>query len=307
VGVYIMRITNNLITQNIITNLQQNMQKIADLQQEISSGQKIKLIGDDPPSLWQAMSLKEKLLYTEQHNRNIDDGLLWLNEADRALDSANQILQKTQDLARAGANLDSGVVDLTALTTEVDHLIDQMLDVTNTRAGERYLFAAYHKGEKPFLKTGENEAEEVIFNPALPEEVLGLAEREILPQSTEEVSFNGQEIFLEGDIFSSLFTLRNALAEKDKEKISQCITSLSAAQDLILQARATTGAKTSRLDQVKEGLAGQQLHGQEFLTALSGTEITRATTELAACTLAYQATLASTATIGQMSLVNFLR
>lgn len=302
-----MRVTNNLITQNIIRNLQQNRQEIASLQQKISTGEKIKRLSDDPSSLWQVMSLKEKLLYQEQHNHNIDDGLLWLNEADRALDSANQILQKAQNDARAGVNLDSGAVDLTALATEVDHLIDQMLDVTNTQVGERYLFAAYHKGEKPFLKTGENEAEEVVFNPALPEVVLGLAEREILPQSTEKVSFNGQELFLEGDIFSSLFTLRNALAEKDKEKISQCITSLTNAQDLILQARATTGTKTSRLDQVKEVLAGQQLREQEFLTALSGTEITGATTELAARTLAYQATLASAATIGQMSLVNFLR
>ncbi|GAB6273893.1 MAG: hypothetical protein STSR0004_07560 [Peptococcaceae bacterium] len=306
-GVYIMRITNNLITQNIITNLQQNMQKIADLQQDISSGQKIMLIGDDPSSLWQVMSLKERLLYTEQHSRNIDDGLFWLNEADQALDSAGQILQKAQDIARAGANLDSGAVDCVALATETDHLIDQLRDVANTQVGERYLFAAYHKGEKPYLKTGENETEEVVFNPALPEEVLGLAEREILPQSTEEVSFNGQAFFLEGDIFSSLFTLRNTLVEKDKEKISQSITSLSAAQDLILQARATTGAKTNRLDQVKENLAGQQIHEQEFLTKLSGTEITRATTELAACTLAYQATLASAASLGQLSLVNFIR
>lgn len=302
-----MRITNNLISQNIIANLQQNMQKIADLQKEISLGQKIEDIGDDPSSLWQVLSLKEKLLYTEQYSRNIDDGLFWLNEADQALGRANQILQKAQDIALWGANLDSGAVDLTALAIEVDQLIDQMLDIANTPLGERYLFAAYHKGEKPFLKTGENGTEEVVFNPALPEEVLGLAEREILPQSTEEVSFNGQKLFLDGDIFSHLFTLRNALAEKDKEKISQSITSLSLAQDLILQARASTGAKTNRLDQAKENLAGQQIHEQEFLTALSGTEITRATTELAACTLAYQATLASAASLGQLSLVNFLR
>ena len=306
-GVYTMRITNNFITQNTITNLQKNMHKIADLQQEISSGQKIKCLGDDPSSLWQVMSLKGKLLYAEQHSRNIDDGLLWLNEADRALDSANQILQKAQDDARWGANLDSGAVDCEALATEVDQLIGQLLDVANTQAGERYLFSAYHKGEKPFVRQGENETEEVVLNPALPEEVLGPAERGILPQSTEEVSFNGQELFLEGDIFSHLITLRNSLAENDKEKISQSITNLSAAQDLILQARATTGAKASRLDQVKEDLAGQQIHEQEFLTALSGTEITRATTELAACTLAYQANLASAASLGQLSLVNFLR
>jgi flagellar hook-associated protein 3 FlgL len=301
-----MRITNNLITQNVITNLQQNMQKIADLQQEISSGQKIKLIGDDPSSLWQAMSLKEKLLYQEQYGRNIDDGLLWLNEADRALDSANQILQKAQDLARAGANLDSGAVDLTALATEVDHLIDQMLDVANTQVGERYLFAAYHKGEKPFVRQGENEAEKVVFNPALPEVVLGLAEREILPQSPEKLSFNGQELFLEGGIYSSLFTLRNALAEKDKEKISPCITSLTNAQDLILQARTTTGAKTSRLEFTKEQLAVRELNLKEHLSGLEGVDIAASATKLETCLLTYQATIAAGTRILQTTLVNFL-
>lgn len=301
-----MRVTNNLLTQNIIRNLQQNMQEIANLQQKISTGEKIKRLSDDPSGLWQIMSLKEKLLYQEQYNLNIDNGLLWLNEADRALESATQILQKAQDIALQGANADSGDVDLQVLATEVDSLINQMLDVANTPLGERYLFAGFHKGEKLFLRQGEGAAEEVIFNPALPEEVLGRTEREILPQVKEEVSLNGKELFIDGNIYAHLFNLKNALEAKDTVAISDCIANLRIDQDLVIQARTTAGTKANRLNLVKEKLAVQETNLYDFLAGIQGSDLAAAATELASRMLAYQATLASATKVLQTSLVNFL-
>lgn len=301
-----MRVTNNLITQNIIRDLQQNMKEIANLQQKISSGEKIKCLSDDPPSLWQIMSLKEKLLYQEQHNLNLDNGFLWLNEADRALGSATQILQEAQDIALQGANADSGTVDLQALTTEVDSLINQLLDVANTPIEERYLFAGFHKGEKPFLKQGEGDETEVVFNPDLPEEVLGKTEREILPQVKEEVSFNGKELFIDGKVFTSLFDLKNALEAKDMLAIHDCLDDLRAKQDLVIQARTAAGTRVNRLNLVKEKLSVQETNLRDFLTSLQGGDLAAAATELAARMLAYQATLASSTKILQTNLVNFL-
>ncbi|HCJ79362.1 MAG TPA: flagellar hook-associated protein 3 [Desulfotomaculum sp.] len=301
-----MRVTNNLITQNIIRNLQQNMQEIAGLQQNISSGEKIKRLSDDPSSLWQIMSLKEKLLFQEQYNLNIDNGLLWLNEADRALESATQILQKAQDIALQGANADKGDADLQVMAIEVDSLINQMLDAANTPLGERYLFAGFHKGEKLFLRQGEGAAEEVVFNPALPEEVLGRTEREILPQVKEEVSLNGKELFIDGNIFAHLFNLKNALEAKDTFAVHDCIANLSIEQDLVIQARTAAGTKASRLNLVKEKLTVQENNLHDFLAGLQGSDLAAAATELASRMLAYQATLASATKVLQTSLVNFL-
>lgn len=302
-----MRITNNIITQNIISSLQQNMREIASLQQKISSGQNIHRLSDDPPSLWQVISLKERLVSQEQYHRNIEDGLLWLNEVDRSLDSANQILQKALDISLWGANVDSGTVDLQALVTETDSLINQMLDVVNTPLGERYVFAGYHKGEKPFLRQGTETGEEIVFNPALSEEALGTTIREILPQTSEEVSFNGKELFIDSNLFAHLFDLKNALEKKDTTVIRDCMVNLTADQDLILQTRATTGAKANRLNLVKETLATQETNLQESLSSLQSADITITVTELASRMLTYQASLASATKVLQMSLVNFLR
>jgi len=297
-----MRVTTKMLAENILFNLQQNIRQTGKLYQEISSGRKISGISQNLPVLNQVMTLKEELSRQEQLNRNIDSGLLWLNETDRALDQATEILEKAETIALAGANNAAGTVDLKALAAEVDALINEMVDVANTSLNDRYLFVPFHRGVKPFVRQGDG----VILEPSLEQVAKGDSAREILPGTAVVVNVNGKEIFIDRGVFASLFNLKQALAAKDIETVRTMISDLARSREHILDARASSGAKAGWLEFTKEQLAARELNLSEYLSSLESADIAESATRLAEHLLAYQAAIAAGTKILSTSLVNFL-
>lgn len=301
-----MRVTNNMTVLYTISNLQQSIREIAGLQQKISSGQKMRQISDDPSSLWKVISLKENLACQDQYSSNIENGISWLNAADSAFDNANQVMQSALDIALSASNTGNNSTDFKAYAIKVDTLINQMLDIANTSIGDRYIFSN-SSGEKTFIRQeDQGDEEKVIVNPSIAEKIFNDSTREVLPQVSEKVNFNGQSLFIDSNVFTDLINLKNALHAKDSSAVNAQIENLTNDQNLFIQSRAEAGAKINRLDMIKTVLKDQDTNLQKSLANFQDTDITTATTELASRMLTYQATLSCTAKVLQISLLNYL-
>ncbi|HAU32297.1 MAG: Flagellar hook-associated protein 3 [Desulfotomaculum sp. 46_296] len=301
-----MRVANNMTVLNTISNLQQNIREIAGLQQKISSGQKMRQISDDPSSLWKVISIKESLASREQYSSNIENGISWLNGADGAFDSANQVMQSALDIALSASNTGNNSSDFENYTLKVNNLINQLIIVANTSVEDRYIFSN-SKGEQPFVRQEDpGGGEKVIVNPSITEKIFNDSPRKVLPQVSETVNFNGQALFIDSNVFTHLFDLKNALKAKDSSTVNAQIENLTNDQNLFIQSRSEAGAKINRLEMIKTVLEDQNTKLQKSLAGLQNTDLETATTELVSRMLTYQATLSCTAKVLQTSLLNFL-
>ena len=77
-----MRITQRSLATTSLQGLNRNMDAIAKLQQQLTSGKTINKPSDDPTGTNAAMQARQELAGATQYARNISDGLGALNQTD---------------------------------------------------------------------------------------------------------------------------------------------------------------------------------------------------------------------------------
>jgi len=147
------RVTQNLLSNIVLRNLNSNIEKLMVTQTRLSSGKRLNKPSDDPVGTATAMRLRSRLYQTDQFLRNIDRGETQLNISDAALEDMSGLLMRAQELAIAQSNTTADYKTRKAVAQEIDGLINQFVDVLNTRVGNRYIFAGYESLEAPFLQS----------------------------------------------------------------------------------------------------------------------------------------------------------
>src|SRR3954470_1016605 len=123
-----MRITQRSLAVTSLQNLNRNMEQIAKLQAQQSSGKTINKPSDDPTGTNAAMQTRQEMAGAAQYARNISDGLSLLNATDSALQNMIQQTQKVRDLTVQASN--AGAMNDTArqaIQTEVAGIRNSLL------------------------------------------------------------------------------------------------------------------------------------------------------------------------------------
>ena len=106
-GGSLMRITQRAIAQTSLIGLYANQERIAKLQQQMTSGKVISTASDSPTGTNSAMQIRKDASAVEQQARNISDGKAWLEGADSAMDAMMQQVRRVRDLTVQGLNTGS--------------------------------------------------------------------------------------------------------------------------------------------------------------------------------------------------------
>src|SRR4051812_25767768 len=117
-----MRISQKMMADNALRNIQTNQARVDALESQITSGTRITRPSDDPIGAARALSLQESLDQSTQYGRNIDQATSWLNATDSALGSVTDALARSRELAVQAANGALTPSDRTALQAEVTQL-----------------------------------------------------------------------------------------------------------------------------------------------------------------------------------------
>ena len=150
-----MRVTNKMVSDALISNIQNNMQKLARTQEQISTGSRILRPSDDPSSVSHLLAVKGNIEYNTQYMRNIDDGLSYLYTADDTLGTITDVITKAKELAVQGANGTLQVEDTTVIAYQIDKMIDHVVDLANTTIGGKYIFAGQENDQPPFTRQND--------------------------------------------------------------------------------------------------------------------------------------------------------
>lgn len=159
-----MRVTQNMIAESFMRNMYQNLSRLGEKNDQISSQKRISRPSDDPVGAALAMRLRRQLAAMDQYKSNAEDAITWLKDTEAALTNTGDILHRLNDLTIQAANGTLTEEDRQTILHEVQELKDQLLQEANSTHVDRYLFSGYHVDKQPFIK---NETGEIVLNPEI--------------------------------------------------------------------------------------------------------------------------------------------
>jgi len=294
-----MRISTRMLSDTLINNLQANLQRLEQTQNELSSGKRLRKPSDDPAAVGRALIYRTDLATGNQYLSTIQSSLDWLNANETALASMTENLQRVRELAVQGGNdtLDqNGMADIAA---EVDQLLQHMVSLGNADLRGQRLFAGLKTDANPFtLNAGPPTT--VTYNGDA-----GQMVREIDRGVTVTINIPGST-FLPA-AFTALTNLRDHLRAADSAAVRADISSVDAALGGVLAARGNVGALTNRVQAAQDRQEGLNAEIQKLLSNVEDTDFTDAITRAAAQENVYKAALGVGAKAIQSSLLDYLR
>lgn len=308
-----MRITNNMMISNMMTNVNKNLQGLSKVQDKMQTGKKFQLPSDDPIGVSKSLKYHTDLSRIEQYKRNVDDATSWMEVTESAVSQIGDILERARELTVQAANDGTNTgEDKEKVSAEIKQLREQIIKVANTKHAGRAIFSGYKTADDLIDSDGNynidlNTDEKTKYN-------VGSAD-------TIDVNVVGTELFglsnngykqdvSKGDtpemirVFDKLI---QGLDSDDVTSIDESITEIDETVSNVLSVRAKIGAKTNRLELNKNRLEDQTLSVTKLLSKNEDVDIAEVVIELKTRETVYQASLHAGARIIQPSLIDFLR
>lgn len=292
------RVTQRMMTQSSLSNLQLGLGRLAKVQEQLSTGRVINRPSDNPTGTTASMRLRSSLADQAQYSRNAQDGIGWLTQVDSALDSVTTSVKRARDLALQGANASaSGAVAREALATEVDGVKAELLSQANTKYLDSPVFGGVTAGNQAYDATGTYVG------------TLGDVNRRVADGVLVKVDVDGPSVFGNGatSAFAELDALATALRAGDQTGISNAINTLNSRIDTVTSARTAAGTRYQRLEQADQTASDAAISLDTQLSTIENADLAKTTVDLKLQEVAYQAALGATSRVMQPSLLDFLR
>ncbi len=286
-----MRVTQSMLSNNMLSNLSNSYNRLAKLQDQISTQKKFTKPSDDPVAAMMGMGYRTDLTQIQQYTRNIGEVTNWVDSTDSALNDAVSALQRIRELTVSASNGTQGEDERAAIAEEVKQLKEQLIMIGDTQIGDKYIF----NGNNTNVRPSENGFSSGQINV---EVFKGIK----IQVNTEGSSLFGDMLATGGDIDQ----LINALESNDGT-VGNFLSNLDSNINEFLSARALIGAKQNRVAMMEDRLSQQEVFAQKILSDNEDVEVEKVITEFTTQESVHQAALSIGSKIIQTSLVDFLR
>ncbi|MFE6967033.1 flagellar hook-associated protein FlgL [Agromyces sp. NPDC057679] len=269
----------------------------AELQNQATTYRKLNRPSDDPSGTANAVAIRASQAASQQHTRNIQDGIGWLTTLDSSLMSVDSLLTRARDLTIQGANDGSmSAAAKEAIASELEAIRDSLLKEANTQYQGRFVFAGTTDQSAAFEQN-------YTFN-GVPGSTV---ERRIADQKTVRVDADGQSVFGAGP--ASMFALLDGIAADLRAgvNVKSRIGEIDTYAEQVRNAQATVGSRHSNVLTSQEALATRTVELESQRSGIEDIDITKVVGDLQMQELIYQTTLSVTARATQLNLMEYLR
>jgi len=295
------RITQSMLTTNLLADLQNVTNRLAQTQNQLSSGKQITKPSDDPFGTARALQFRADLAANQQYQANVNDASGWQNATDTALGQIGNLTLRARDLLVQGANDTVGAAGRQSIAAEIDQIIESIKSVGNTTYAGRYIFAGSKTTAAPYTPGG---ADAYLGDTAS-------LQREIGPGVQMPFNVDGASVIGDGSTAGSLLATLRQISTDLKANNSTALqggdlSALDTANAAVTTMRATVGARTNRLSSALSRLQQLQESTTQLLSQTEDVDMAQATVNFSQQQVAYQAALKAGAQIIQPSLMDFL-
>jgi len=145
-----MRVTNGMMVNNLLRNLNKNISRMDKIQQQMASGKKFVNPSDDPIGVSRSLRLNTEVAAMEQYKRNAEDAQSWFSTTEMAVSNVNTILQRAKELTVQAATETNSVNERNVIAEEMKELKNQLVQLGNTTYAGSYIFSGF-KTDKPLF------------------------------------------------------------------------------------------------------------------------------------------------------------
>lgn len=298
-----MRVATNTASDSVLTLIQNLSNQQAQLQKEVSTGQKIFQPEDNPAAVGRILTLDTENRQLQQFQSNASRAL----EISQATYGGLQEIKKISDRAGEIGTLGAGAASpdaYKAYAQEVNQLIEQTIQLGNTRLRDDYLFAGTKVDTAPITATRDSSGNvtAVAYAGNTAQNSVQLSESSSITPGTDSATNSGLK-----DFINNLVSLRDALNVGTSAAVTAVQPALDSSENLIVNALSEQGAVQLRIDVSK---TQQQTRSQDLEKLVSNeadTDMATTVVKLSQTSTAYQAALASASKILQMSLLDYLK
>lgn len=139
-----MRITNSMIMNNAMTNINSNKVNVDKANNMMATGKKISRPSEDPITAVRALRLRNDLNEVSQyHEKNVEDAESWMDLTETALGNIRTAVKSMYDCYMRGSNGYLDMSDGTAIKDEIVALREEILSICNSTNAGRYLFTGF--------------------------------------------------------------------------------------------------------------------------------------------------------------------
>lgn len=327
-----MRITNNMLVNNLVYNLNQNLKTMEKLQYQLATGKKFRVPSDDPIGASKSLKFNTDISKLEQYKRNAEDAMSWMNDTEAALAEIGEVLKRAYELTVDAANGTKDDGDLLKIREEIEQLKDHLVQIANTTYSGRHIFSGYKTDEPLITVKEENGKKEIKYNIDINQDEIfqynvGVSETVLVNtlggavfgdpdvgNSGEDVENSGEDVGYSGEVTKGdtpglikvFNNLSQALEEANSERLQKAIEDLQAGMEQVLSVRSQVGAKMNRLELTVKKLDLQINNTKELLSYNEDVDIAEAIMHMSMAQNVYVSSLMTGAKIIQPSLAQFL-
>ncbi len=310
------RITNSMLVNRNLRYVYDNMDKLQRMQEQISSGKMIRIASDDPIGATQSMSIHNDIKKTEQYQRNIQNGVSFLENTSSVITQVENILLEIKTIAENASSEIVTSAEQTAFAFEVDQLLEELILSANSKFAGKFIFGGVEtlSGTRPnsapfnAVMSG-NSISQVIPNP---DGIDGAIKRMAGEGKSVIINVAGDDVFQpngtdnQNDIFATVINLRENLLANDSESIRVRIAELNTEFEQVVAQNTLAGAKVNRLDLMSEQLDDLKLIHKEHLSEIEDTDVAEAIMRLQTQDISFQSTLKASSRILGQSLLDYI-
>src|ERR1700750_3324103 len=99
-----MRITNNMVSDRVISDLQARYAQLANTQLSISTGRRVNSPSDDPIAASQERLRQSQLEGVQSAQKSVASTQSWLNQAEASVSGVTDVLARAKEIATTGAH-----------------------------------------------------------------------------------------------------------------------------------------------------------------------------------------------------------
>lgn len=221
-----MRITNHMVTSNSLRNMQKSMNRVSNLNQQVTTGKKISAPSEDPVVAIRALKLRTTCDQLDQYkNKNIKDALSWMDTTQNSIQNVYDRLQDVYYYCEQGATDTFQTKDRDTIVKELYALKDAIYREGGTTYAGRYLFSGY-KTETNLIFQDDAAKEGLSYNITeefSPDKIVpkNVVLNETTPEDLDNILGGGT---YDKPISDSVYQLRLSYSNLDKNNLSITVT-----------------------------------------------------------------------------------
>lgn len=299
------RITHNMMSTSMLSDIQRASGAMARTSGQISSGRRIDSASDDPVGATRALVLQSTLSANAGYKSAAEAARGWTETTEGALSSIVDIVQSTRELIVEANNDTLQPSDRQKLAAKLSEMLEQVKATANARYGDQYVLSGQRSDIPPYAQG----ASDTYAGDT------GTVVRTIGPNQPVQINVTGDTVLggTPGDA-KLLDTMRTAIANLNGGTAADLtnlrgpvLQQLTNNLDQILTARAQVASAAVRSELASDRIEEIKVTTTDQLSQVIDTDYAEAITRYSSQKTIYQAALQAGAQVIQPSLMDFLR